>query len=169
MSEHSEINNNNPENIYALTKSIFSKVLEYFVFKKSKIKFYNLKLFDTYGNNDKRNKLVPVIINNYKNKKTTFINSRNLKINFSNIDEIIYIIDKVLNNKINPGTYIIKNKKDLQISKLIKKINSKLKTKIKIKYLSDKKQKIKKDLFPVIYTTEKENHIKDFFIRNLIL
>ncbi len=50
-----------PVNLYAATKQGFEDIIEYYV-KAKKFSVVTLKLFDTYGPNDRRNKLVQLLI-----------------------------------------------------------------------------------------------------------
>jgi len=168
MMEHSFINSNIPENFYALTKSFFNQIQDYYLTRKSKIKFYNLKLFETYGLNDTRKKLIPTIIKNYKNKKTTYIKPGNLRLNIINCNNINNVIEKILNKKLSPGTFVVKNYKFTNIKELVKKINKKLKNKLKIKFIGYKKIQKKKIIFPCININEKKNNIENFLIKKLI-
>ncbi len=167
MMEHSAGNPNVPENFYALTKSFFNQIQDYYLMRKSKIKFYNLKLFETYGINDTRKKLIPTIIQNYKNKKTIYIKPGNLRLNLINCNNINNIIKKIIKKKLIPGTYIIKNKNFTIIKELIKKINKKLKNKIKVKFIGYKKIQQKKIIFPHINVVEKKKDIENFLISKL--
>jgi len=168
MMEHSFINSNIPENFYALTKSFFNQIQDYYLTRKSKIKFYNLKLFETYGLNDTRKKLIPTIIKNYKNKKTTYIKPGNLRLNIINCNNINNVIEKILNKKLSPGTFVVKNYKFTNIKELVKKINKKLKNKLKIKFIGYKNFQKKKIIFPCININEKKNNIENFLIKKLI-
>jgi len=167
MMEHSIKNFDIPENFYALTKNIFNRIQNYYSINNPKIKFYNLKLFDTYGLNDNRKKLIPTIIQNYKNRKTTYIKPGNLRLNLINCNNINNIIEKIIKKKLRFGTYTIKNKNLTDIKELIKKVNRKLKKKIKVKFIGYKKMQQKKILFPYINIAEKQIDIQNFLIKNL--
>ena len=60
------------------------------------------------------------------------------------MDDIINAITILLNKKIRPGSYSLKNNKNIKISKLIKNFNKDLKRKIKVKYLKKSVTKIPK-------------------------
>ena len=62
MFQHDEGIKNNPKNFYAATKQSFNMILEYFAKNNKNIKFLNLYIGDTYGNNDKRTKIIPQIL-----------------------------------------------------------------------------------------------------------
>lgn len=167
MMEYSQGNYFSPKNFYAITKYSFQKIEEFYKLNYKNIKFYDLKLYETYGNNDERNKIIPTIIKNYAQNKDIKIVSKNLKMNFVHIESLMKVIHMIIFNKIKEGEYCVKNNKFIKIKKLINSLNVKLKKKIKIKYLSSKSfynanNKLKK--FP--YWNDKKNLI-DFLLKEL--
>ena len=132
------------KNLYSATKNAFEMISNFYGSRNKKTKFYNLKLFESFGSNDERKKLIPIIISNYKKKKSTTIISKNLELNIIHVDDVIKGINIILNNNISPGSYCLKNNKNIKISKLIKNLNTNLKRKIKIKYLKKSVTKIPK-------------------------
>ena len=94
---------------------------------------------ETFGNNDKRIKIIKVLKDNFKKNKTTKINSKNLIINLLNVKDVIFALNKLINKNIKKGDYIIKNNFNLKISNLINYINKISDRKIKIHYQSNKK------------------------------
>ena len=139
MMEYSYRNHFSPKNFYAVTKFSFQKIEEFYKEYNPKIKFYDLKLYETYGDNDKRKKIIPTIIKKYSQNKNIKIVSRNLKMNFVHIESLMLAVDMIINNKVQEGEYCIKNKKFTKIKNIIDLLNRKLKRKIKTKYLSSKK------------------------------
>ena len=167
MMEYSQGNYFSPKNFYAITKYSFQKIEEFYKLNYKNIKFYDLKLYETYGNNDERNKIIPTIIKNYAQNKDIKIVSKNLKMNFVHIESLMKVIHMIIFNKIREGEYCVKNNKFIKIKKLINLLNIKLKKKIRIKYLSSKifynaNNKLKK--FP--YWNDKKNLI-DFLLKEL--
>ena len=59
MMQHLDGVNHTPKNFYASTKSSFEMILNYFLLKIKKMKFYNLKLYESFFENDHRQKLIP--------------------------------------------------------------------------------------------------------------
>ena len=139
MMEYSYNNHFSPKNFYAVTKFSFQKIEQFYKKYNPKIKFYDLKLYETYGDNDKREKIIPTIIKKYSQNKNIKIVSRNLTMNFIHIESLMLAIEMVINNKVQEGEYCIKNKKFTKIKNIIDLLNRKLKKKIKTKYLSSKK------------------------------
>jgi len=167
MMEYSRGNNFSPKNFYAITKFSFQKIEEFYKKDNPKIKFYDLKLYETYGDNDKREKIIPTIIKKYSQNKNITIVSKNLAMNFVHIESLMLAVKMVINNQIQEGEYCIKNKKFTKIKELIDSLNKKLKKKIKTKYLSSKKfsyynNKLKN--FP--YWSDKKN-LENFLLYKL--
>ena len=168
MMQHSIDENFNPMNVYAITKFAHKNISKFIISKNKNIKFYNFKLYETFGLNDKRNKLIPSIIKNYKKNKFTNIVSNNLEMNFTDINNIIQIIEKILNkNLYTPKEYILKNYKSVNIRELINECNQKLKKKIKVKYLSSKKINLIRIKNSRIQNMNLKSNIKDFILENI--
>jgi len=120
-------------NLYASSKQAFNNIINYYKNHFSETKFYNLLISDTFGKNDERKKLIPIIIKNYKKKNTINI-PKNLSVNLVNVKYITNVIENIINKNIKPDTYVIKDKKNLKIFDLINYLNQKLKIKIKINW-----------------------------------
>ena len=125
-------------NLYSAYKKAFGIILNHYKNNNSKIKFYNILLSETFGQNDKRRKLINVLKNNYKKNKVSKIVSKNLRMNLLNIEDIVCAIEILIKKQIIPGKYVIKNNKNYKVYDLILKFNSSSKKKIKIKWLSTK-------------------------------
>jgi len=99
-------------NLYALTKSLFAKELELILPKKI-IKIY---LYDTFGLNDKRGKLINIWLKKMiKNKAIDIFNERK-KINLTSDKFISEIFSKI--NIIEPGNYELRSGVELSLSDL---------------------------------------------------
>ena len=131
-------------NLYAAYKISFSKILNYYIRKFSSTKFYNLFISDTYGENDKRNKIINLIKRNLKEKKKINIISKNIIINLLNVNDIITAVEIILEKKIKPGNYNVINKNSFKLYKVIRKINKKMKIQNLVKFGNSpfKKEKI---------------------------
>lgn len=134
MMQHSNDKDLVSKNFYAATKNAFEMISNYYAKKNKKTKFYNIKFYESVGDNDKRKKIIPTIINNYKKNMTTNILSNKLTLNVIHTDDIINSIMILLNNDIKSGSYCIKNKYNIKISSLINNLNKKINKKIKVKY-----------------------------------
>ena len=136
MMQHSQNEKLVSKNFYAATKNAFEMICNYYANINNKTKFYNIKFYESVGDNDNRKKLIPSIIQNYKKNRITKIISKQLSLNIIHTDDIINSIMVLLNNNVKSGSYCIKNKHNIKISDLIKFLNNKLSRKIKVKYLN---------------------------------
>lgn len=131
-------------NLYSAFKLSYSKILDYYIRKFSYIKFYDLFISDTYGENDKRIKIINLIKQNIKNNKKIKIISKKLSINLLNVKDIVTAVRIVVDKNIKPGKYNVTNNKNIKIYNLIKKIKKvkKVKNLIKFENNSFKKERI---------------------------
>ncbi len=134
MMQHSKNENLVSKNFYGATKNAFEMISNYYAKRNYKTKFYNIKFYESVGDNDNRKKIIPTIINNYKKNITTKILSKKLALNIIHTDDIINAIMILLNNNIKSGSYCIKNKYNIKISSLINNLNKGINRKIKVKY-----------------------------------
>ena len=137
--EKSHINSPNDLNLYTLTKQMFSEVIKFYSYRYKSIKFFTLYLPDTFGENDKRVKLMNVLKKSIKTQKKVLIVSKNLMINMLNVKDVISSIDLVEKKNLKAGNYLICNNKNTNISAVLKKFNSLSKKKINYKFLGQKK------------------------------
>ena len=167
MMEHLRYKNKTYKNFYSITKSTMQNIINLFTHKK-KIKFINIKLFESFGKNDHRKKIIPVIIKNYENNKITQITNCNLSLNFVSVTSIVKVIKNILlNNSLTSGDYCLRNHKFITIKSLISSLNRSLKKKIKIKFINKKISKdymINNDDIKNIYT---KDNLKKFLLDNL--
>jgi CDP-paratose synthetase len=136
MMQHSQNEKLVSKNFYAATKNAFEMICNYYISSNDKTKFYNIKFYESVGENDNRKKLIPTIIKNYRKNTLTKIISKHLSLNIIHTDDIINAIILLLNNDIKSGSYCIKNRNNIKISDLIKFLNNQLSRKIKVKYLN---------------------------------
>ena len=134
MMQHSKNTNLVSKNLYAATKNAFEMISNYYSTINGKTKFYNIKFYESFGNNDTRKKIIPTIINNYKKNITTKIISKKLSLNIIHTDDIINSIMVLINHNIKSGNYCIKNIHNIKIYSLINNLNKSLRKKIKVKY-----------------------------------
>ncbi len=131
-------------NLYAAYKHSFNSLIGFYKKIYKKTKFFSLIISDTFGEFDKRKKIIKVLKTNYKKNKTTNILSKNLFLNLLNVLDINNATKLILKKNIKPGAYVLKNKEDFCISTIINDINKSSIKKIKINWLSNKviKEKI---------------------------
>ena len=144
MMQHEDGKNYTPKNFYSSTKSALEMIINFYKFSNKKLKYYNVKFYESFSENDNRIKLIPELYRNYKKNIKTSIISKNLELNIIHANDIIKSIYIFLNNNVESGSYCLKQEKNIKIFNLINKINKNLNKKIKIKYLNDKFDKINK-------------------------
>lgn len=128
-------------NLYSVYKKCFSNLLNYYEKNFPSINFYNMFISDTFGETDKRPKIINVLKNNYKKNLTTKIISSKLYLNLLNINDIVNSISIIFKNKNKPGHYDLVNSKNYSMSQIINAINNKSNKRIKIKWLGDRQIK----------------------------
>lgn len=128
---------NNPKNLYAAYKKSFSCIIQFYKKKFPNTKFIDLMIVDTFGENDKRGKLINTLRQNYQKEKTSKIISKKLYLNLINVGDITDAVKIILKDKVQSGKYILKNSNYFNIFELIKYINKDNNKKIKVKWLSN--------------------------------
>ncbi len=128
---------NNAKNLYSSYKQSFSKILDYYKKIYPRSKFYNIFLSETFGNNDRRKKIIQVLKQNYKNNKTSKVVSKKLSMNLLNVKDICSGVNIILKKKVMPGNYLMCNKENVKVSNLVKLINSTSHKKIKVQWSSN--------------------------------
>ena len=122
-------------NLYAATKQSFECIFNYYKNQYTKIKFYNILLTDTFGTNDKREKLIPILLKKINKKNQDKINiPKNLSMNWVKINEVTKCLNILLKNNSGSNNYVIKSKQDVKIFDLINFLNDNLEKKIKINW-----------------------------------
>ena len=141
--DYNAVKNNNI-NLYSVYKKAYALLINYYKKIIPGVFFYEIMLSETFGINDKRQKLINVLKNNYKANKSTKINSSNLSINLLNVKDIINAIELIIKKSVKPKKYVLKNDITYKISNLINLFNRKNTKKIKVRWLSRKiiKEKI---------------------------
>ena len=157
-----------PKNLYAAYKKSFNCIIDYYKYNLPNVKFYNLIIGDTFGKNDYRKKIINTLRENYKKNKISNIVSKNLYLNLTNVDDIVFAVKMLIHKNIKPGKFILKNSKFFNIYKVIKYINKDSDKKIKVNWLS--KKIIKDELFKYNKLKNwkaKKSNVKD--IKKIIL
>ncbi|CNB42852.1 NAD(P)-dependent oxidoreductase [Yersinia enterocolitica] len=76
-----------PVNLYAATKQAFEDILKYYIFAKD-FSSITLRLFDTYGPNDTRKKLIPLLDRLAETKESLDMSEGNQEIELVHINDI---------------------------------------------------------------------------------
>lgn len=129
---------NNLLNLYSASKKAFRILIHYYYLNYKSTKFYNIFIPDTYGENDKRQKLINLLKKNYNKKKTINFLSKNLYINLLNIKDILKAVMLLLNKNIESGQYTLTNKINFKLLNIVNIITKYKKPKLKFKWISSK-------------------------------
>lgn len=111
-----------PFNLYAATKSAAEKIFEHFVIDG--IKICTLRLYDTYGRNDLRPKIVNLIASAIKSNKKLQMSGGEQFINLVHIEDVIDAVEIATNilHKSNSNkllTYSVKSEKSIMVKEII--------------------------------------------------
>ena len=155
---------NNSENLYAAYKKSFSLIINFYKKVTPKVDFFELMIVDTFGKNDRREKIINKLKKNYQKKRVTKIISKNLYLNLLNISDILEALKIIIKKKVTSKKYVLKNSYYIKMQNLIETFNKKNKNKIKVKWLSN--VFIKKRIYP--YDKLKGWKPKDSDIGNII-
>jgi len=126
---------------YVKSKNIFSKTLENFCREKN-INIDELYIGNTFGKNDNRKKIIPLIIDSLKNGNENPINNPDIYLNFLNIDLIIDFI-KVQLSEDSSNKYVIYSNFDYNLSSVYLFLQSILNTQ-DYQNIKTKKSELKK-------------------------
>jgi nucleoside-diphosphate-sugar epimerase len=114
----------NPVNLYAATKQAFQDILVYYA-EAFDFRIVTLKLFDTYGPNDHRKKIINLFFNQIGSKQSLKLTLGNQLINLVHIDDIVeaymVTIDLIVKNSEEKiSEYGISANKNISIKSLVK-------------------------------------------------
>ena len=126
-----------PLNFYAATKHANDIFFKYFSIKKN-ITAVSLKIFDTYGINDKRNKVLNLLLRKYKKNQSLKITPGKQYLDFVHINDICELINiickDIINNKLKGFKFFtVSSKNPIKLKSLVNKMNLILNNKLKVK------------------------------------
>jgi UDP-glucose 4-epimerase len=110
-----------PESIYAFSKFLSTKHL-LSLYKKQKFPAVILRLYQVYGPNQDKNRLIPIIIDGCKNNKSFPCSSGEQFRDFLFIDDLINALLKCLDAKVEGKIINIGSGKAIKVKQIIKKI-----------------------------------------------
>lgn len=136
----------NPLNFYSATKHANDIFFNYFSQKKN-ICTVSLKIFDTYGPNDKRSKILNLIIDSIKKNKILKLTPGKQYLDYVHINDLSKLVSKICfdiyKKRLKGFNYFtVSSKKPLSLKKIIYHIRFMLKSKTKIKLGAKKYRKI---------------------------
>jgi nucleoside-diphosphate-sugar epimerase len=133
--QHFEDCEYNPVNLYAATKQSFETILEFYI-QTSKIKVITLKLFDTYGANDPRKKILSLLGDYSKSGETLLMSPGEQIIDLVHIDDVIKAFElsynTILHQTENHMQYGISSNHPISLKDLVLIFEETLNVKVKI-------------------------------------
>ena len=132
--EYNQKGDYQPNSFYAATKHASDYLLQYFANKQTTI--VSLKIFDTYGENDNRKKILNLLLKSYKNQTTLKLSPGKQEIDLVNILDICELVSKICTDiKIKKirgfKKFTVSSKKPIKLIQLIKILKKNLKKKLK--------------------------------------
>ena len=134
--EYDERGNYKPNSFYAATKHASDYLLQYFTDKKTTI--VSLKIFDTYGKNDKRKKILNLLLESYKKQKTLNLSPGKQEIDYVHVIDICKLINQISNDIKNKKVrgfkrFTVSSKNPIKLINIIKILKKKLKNRLSVK------------------------------------
>ena len=134
--EYNQKGDYQPNSFYAATKHASDYLLQYFANKQTTI--VSLKIFDTYGENDNRKKILNLLLKSYKNQKTLKLSPGKQEIDLVNILDICELVSKICTDiKIKKirgfKKFTVSSKKPIKLIQLIKILKKNLKKNLNVK------------------------------------
>ena len=167
--EYDQGGNYQPNTFYAATKHASDYLLQYFIDKKTTI--ISLKIFDTYGKNDNRKKILNLLLESYKKQKTINLSPGKQEIDYVHVLDICKLISRISNDikkkKIKGfKIFTVSSKKPTRlidiINSLKKKLTNKLSVKIGVlKYRNNEPMKCSRKIFNYPKWKPQHNLIKE--------
>ena len=113
----------NPVDLYAATKEAFEKIIKYYV-EAENIRCITLKLFDTYGENDKRPKLINLLNKFADERKILDMSLGEQKLDLVHIDKVTESFIKAFkllenNIELKYDSYGVSSKKQISLREIV--------------------------------------------------
>ena len=136
--QHYENQQYSPVDLYAATKQAFEDIIQYYV-EAHEFNVITLELYDTYGPNDPRGKLISLIIEKMNTKEQLDMSPGEQLINLVHINDVVRAYEvaaiRLLSNEVLAHeTYVVDSGEPVQLKKLIKKIEQLSGPTLKIKW-----------------------------------
>lgn len=136
--QHYNNDDYNPVNLYAATKQAFEAILKYYT-EATGIKAITLELFDTFGPNDNRPKIINLLKKISKNNAPLDMSLGEQLLDIVYIDDVVeaYIIAAnhlIKNENIKNGKYSVCTNKPIKLKELVEKFEEVYETKLNINW-----------------------------------
>lgn len=124
--QHYENKDYSPVNLYAATKQAFEDIIKYYS-EISAIKVIHLKLFDTYGKNDQRPKLMKLLKNCAENNQQLEMSQGDQLLDMVYVDDVVSAFirahELLIEGQINNESFGVSSGERISLNNLVFKIN----------------------------------------------
>lgn len=110
---------------YTKSKKLLNDYFQKFC-KDTGIHYEEILLDNTYGNNDKRNKVIPEIVNAVLNNKKNPVKNKNANINLMHVDDVVSRLNIALSENCSDKSAFVSNK-SVNLNSIFHFLNSKIK------------------------------------------
>lgn len=136
--EHYQGDEYNPVNLYAATKKAFKQLQKFYIEAKG-FRVITLKLFDTYGPNDVRPKILNLLIKAAKEDESIGVTPGDQELDFVYIDDVVesYLLaaERLLSSKVTDHEeYGVGTGQTMSLKKVVVLLEEKLGKKIRVKW-----------------------------------
>ncbi len=107
--QHFQNHNYDPVNLYAATKEAFEKILTYYT-QATMLKSVTVKLFDTYGPHDLRNKIIPSLKAQIGCSQPLAMSDGNQRLDLCHIDDIVRAYSLIVQQIANGQGQVLENR-----------------------------------------------------------
>ena len=134
--QHFENQSYSPVNLYAATKQAFEVLLEYYV-EARELRVITLKLFDTYGPNDPRPKLLNLLKGLVNHDQRLAMTAGEQKIDMVHVEDVVRAFtiasDRLMQGKVlGMESYAVSSGRHLHLRELVNMVETKLVYKLPI-------------------------------------
>ncbi len=127
-----------PQNLYSATKGAFSIIIDYYSRKESTCRIISLEVPETYGSDDRRNKLIPNLIQSIKDNSKIALISPDICLSYVHVRDLLQAIRLSINNvSITSGTYSIFEKSPVRLGDLVDWIKMEIKSEMNFEWTDD--------------------------------
>lgn len=134
--QHYKNRDYSPVSLYAASKEAHQVFQKYFI-EVEELDAKTIELCDTYGTNDPRNKLLPLLMNYELNAPEIELTDGHQLVDYLHIDDVVRAIDKIIENwdsNIDPDRMSLTSNKLITVRKLVELCNSVRKGKIPVSF-----------------------------------
>jgi nucleoside-diphosphate-sugar epimerase len=124
------------EDAYTLTKQAFSHILRVLA-QTNELKYSTIYLYDNYGPNDPRGKLISSLAKSYKEGKDLQLRSKKIMLNILHINDVVRGIRLATESFQTESTWEVSSRENLSLAYVVQQIQEYTGNPLRIKWKSD--------------------------------